>query len=238
MSADVTRSPAPTADLPRSVPTALPRQFYGWLGAATVSVVGDGVLYFALGWAATGIGPTWAGLTLTMSALPRAILLPLGGAVADRWGPRRIMIAGDAIMCALTLLLALAAHLWRTSGPLLMGTGLAIGVVGAFYLPATGAFPRLLVADEQLPRALALRQSSAQIVSLIGAPTGGALVALGGLVSVAAVDSSTFALVLGVLCCYSYDHSTSPRYRQPGHEHVLWQLQRPKLAFDGMRRRT
>jgi len=182
-----------------AVAVNLPRQFHSWLVAASVSVFGDAVLYFALGWAATGIGPGWAGLTLTMSVLPRALLVLLGGAVGDRWGPRRVMIVGDAVMCGLAMLLALSAHIWGTSGPLLMGAGLAIGVVGAFYLPATGSFPRLLVADEQLPRALALRQSATQIVGLVGAPAGGALVAVGGLVVVAGVDAATFAVVLAVL---------------------------------------
>jgi MFS family permease len=180
-------------------PAALPRRYFGWLGAASVSIFGDAVLYFALGWSATGIGPGWAGLVLTAINLPRAVLLLLGGAVGDRWGTRRVMIAGDAVMGGLTLLLALASYRWGVSGPLLVAVGLAIGVTGAFYLPATGSFPRLLVPDRQLPRALALRQSAGQVVALIGGPAGGALVAAGGLSVIAAVDAVSFAVVLAVL---------------------------------------
>ena len=49
---------------------ALPRPFLLWLGAATVSTWGDSVVYFALGWAATGIGPQWAGVVLTTVLVP------------------------------------------------------------------------------------------------------------------------------------------------------------------------
>jgi len=33
------------------------RAYHGWLAGSTLSVFGDTALYFALGWAATGIGP-------------------------------------------------------------------------------------------------------------------------------------------------------------------------------------
>lgn len=54
---------------------ALPRSFLLWLGAATLSTWGDSVMYFALGWAATGIGPQWGGVVLTTVLLPRTVLL-------------------------------------------------------------------------------------------------------------------------------------------------------------------
>jgi MFS family permease len=138
MSAEVARGPAPPEVAQEVVQGlaagALPGKFYGWLGAASVSVFGDAVLYFALGWAATGISPAWAGLVFTMILLPRAVLLLLGGAAGDRWGAGRVMIVGDAAMCGLALLLALSAHVWGAAGLLLVAAGLAIGVIDAFYL--------------------------------------------------------------------------------------------------------
>ncbi|MGZ4598461.1 MAG: hypothetical protein ACXVGS_01200 [Oryzihumus sp.] len=78
-----------TVSLGESRTAALPRSFLLWLGAATVSTWGESALYFALGWAATGIGPQWGGLVLTAITLPRAGLLLVGGAFGDRWGARR-----------------------------------------------------------------------------------------------------------------------------------------------------
>jgi hypothetical protein len=81
----------------------------------------------------------------------------------------------------------------------LLSTGLAVGIVDAFYLPSTGSFPRLFVDDDQLPRALALKGSLSQTISLVGGPVSGALVTAAGLAGAALVDAATFAVVLGVL---------------------------------------
>jgi hypothetical protein len=61
--------------------------------------------------------------------------------------------------------------------------------------------PRQLVEDSSLPRALALRQSGSQIVSMIGGPIGGALVALAGFTAASPTDSVSFGVVLAALIC-------------------------------------
>ena len=47
----------------------LTRPFLGWLSAAAVAAVGDGVLYFAFGWVATGYGAQ-RGLVAEPGAVP------------------------------------------------------------------------------------------------------------------------------------------------------------------------
>lgn len=175
------------------------RAYYGWLAAASLSGFGDAAVFFALGWAATGIGPGIAGLVVTAITLPRAVLLIAGGVLGDRWGPRRMVISGHVVLCLATLSLALAVHLAGTSVALLVLTGLVIGTVEAMVLPALGALPRLFVPDEQLPRALALRGSIGQVVSLVGGPASAVLVAAAGLVGALLVDAGTFAIALAVL---------------------------------------
>ncbi|MGN6634933.1 MAG: MFS transporter [Oryzihumus sp.] len=189
---------------------ALPRSFMLWLGAATLSTWGDSVAYFALGWAATGIGPQWGGVVLTTVLLPRTALLLVGGAMGDRWGARRVMVVGDAVMCLATAALTLLVHLGGVHAWLLVGAGLTIGVVDAFYLPATGTFPRLFVDDADLPRALALTASASQLVRLGAGPAGGLLVALAGLSGAAVVDAISFAVVLAVLVVIRPRHEAPP----------------------------
>ncbi|MFJ9908121.1 MFS transporter [Streptomyces sp. NPDC101152] len=178
---------------------ALPRTYLLWLAGTRASLVGDAAMYFALGWAATAHGGAMAALVLTAITLPRTVLLLLGGAVGDRFGARRVMIVGDSVMFAASLLLAVVSLRLGTSSWLLVVVASLIGTVDAFYLPATGSMPRQLVGKEQLPRALAMRQAGGQIASLLGAPLGGVLVATGGLSFTAAVDALTFAVVLVVL---------------------------------------
>ncbi|MBO3083013.1 MFS transporter [Cellulomonas fengjieae] len=183
-------------DLP---PGALPRSYLTWLTGFTVSRLGDAVLMFALGWAASGLGGTTAALVLTLTGLPRVILLVVGGAVADRVGARRILIAGEAAMLALSVALAVALARFGTPTWLLLTSSLALGTVTAFCLPAAGSQPRRLVPDDQLPRALALRQGSGQAVLMGAAPLGGLLVGTVGLPAIAWGDAVTLGVGLCVL---------------------------------------
>lgn len=82
------------------------RSYYGWLAGSTFSVLGDTVLFFALGWAATGIGPQVAALVLTGFTVPRAVLFLLGGVIGDRIGPRRQLLVCTAIIGSCCFLLA------------------------------------------------------------------------------------------------------------------------------------
>ncbi|WP_345475647.1 MFS transporter [Actinoallomurus oryzae] len=174
----------------------LPRHYIVWLGGVLASMLGDTVLYFALGWAASAHGGSVAALVLTAINLPRVLLLLVGGAVGDRFGARKIMLIGDGVMIAVTVLLALVAFRWETPTWLLIGAGLLIGAVDAFYLPASGSMPRRLVGAQKLPRALALRQTGGQVVALAGGSLGGLVVAAVGLPGAALFDAATFGIVL------------------------------------------
>lgn len=181
------------------VRTRIPGRFFLWLGGSLLSQAGDAVLYFALGWAAAAYGGSWAGITLSAIVLPRTVLMLIGGAVSDRWSPRLVMIASTGTVLVTCLLFAgiaaaIGVPLW-----LLIALGLLIGTADAFFLPSAGSIPRLLVGKEVLPRALAIRQSGSQLITLIGAPLGGVLVASVGMTGIALVDAATFAVMLAVL---------------------------------------
>lgn len=180
-------------------PRTLPRPYLAWLAGSTVARLGDAVLAFALGWAAAGLGGTTAALVLTLGGLPRLVLLVVGGAVADRVGARRLLVAGEVALLALTVLLAVALTRSGAATWLLLASSLALGTVTAFCLPATGSMPRRLVPDDQLARALALRQGAGQTLLLVAAPVGGVLVGAAGLPAVAWAAAVTTGVSLCVL---------------------------------------
>jgi MFS family permease len=192
----------PTAD-------ALPATYGVWLAGSLVSQLGDAALYFGLAWAASAVGGSAAGLVLSAIALPRTVLLLVGGVVGDRAGARRVLIVGDAVMLVVSVVLGAVAYRWGTPLALLVAAGLVIGIVDAFYLPSLGAMPRRLVGDEQLARAVALRQSGSQLVRMIGGPIGGVLVAVAGFAAAAWSDAVSFTVVLVVLVVIG------PRFEAP-----------------------
>ncbi|WP_405873759.1 MFS transporter [Streptomyces sp. NBC_00005] len=152
-----------------------------WVGAYASSMTGDSVYYIALSWAAVQTGsPAQAGLVMSVSALPRAVLMLGGGVVADRFGPRRVVIGSDAVRCATVL--AAAALLFLTSPGLWLLAALALvfGTVDAVFVPAVGALPARVTSRDQLARVQGMRGLAIRCASVVGAPLGGLGVAAGG----------------------------------------------------------
>ncbi|MEU8467567.1 MFS transporter [Streptomyces sp. NPDC029006] len=177
-----------------------------WLGAYTSSMLGDSVYYLALSWAAVQAGsPARAGLVMSASALPRAVLLLGGGVVADRLGPRRVVIGSDAVRCAAVL--TVAALLFLTSPGLwpLALLALVFGTVDAVFLPAVGALPARITGTGQLARVQGMRGLAIRFANVAGAPLGGLGVAVGG-------APAAFALA-GVLIAVSVPLLISVRVR-------------------------
>ncbi|MFS4094159.1 MFS transporter [Streptomyces sp. AF1A] len=152
-----------------------------WLVAYTCSMLGDSVYYLALSWAAVRAGsPAQAGLVMSASAVPRAVLMLGGGVVADRFGPRRVVVGSDAVRCAAVL--AVAALLFFTRPGLWPLALLAVvfGTVDAVFMPAVGALPARLTEPGQLARVQGMRGLAIRCSGVAGAPLGGLGVAVGG----------------------------------------------------------
>ncbi|MFJ4683374.1 MFS transporter [Streptomyces sp. NPDC088789] len=166
-----------------------------WLGAYTSSMIGDNIYYLALSWAAVRSGtPAQAGLVMALSALPRAVLMLGGGVLADRLGPRRVVIVSDLVRCGAAL--AVAALLFLGSPGLwpLAVLALVFGAVDAVFVPAVGAMPPRITAPDQLARVQGMRGLATRCASVIGAPLGGLGIALGG----AAAAFGAAALLIAV----------------------------------------
>ncbi|WP_225831296.1 MFS transporter [Streptomyces sp. NK08204] len=171
-----------------------------WLGAYTSSMVGDSVYYVALSWAAVQDGtPVQAGVVMSVSALPRALLMLGGGVVADRLGPRRVVIGSDTVRCGAVL--AVAALLFLTGPGLwpLALLALVFGTVDAVFMPAVGALPARITGRDQLARVQGMRGLAIRFASVAGAPLGGLGVALGGAPAAFAVAGLLIAVSIPLL---------------------------------------
>lgn len=178
---------------------AVPAPFVWWAVASAISLAGSAAFGFAVTWYATGFSAELTGLVGVLITLPTTALLLIGGAVADRVGVRRMLLAGDAAMLLLSLLVVVVAHTVGVHPWLLVLVAVVTGVEAAFYLPASGVVPRLFASGDALPRATALNSTLSQLARIAGPPCGAIAVAAIAFGGVAAVDGVTFVLVLLVL---------------------------------------
>ncbi|MFF3417686.1 MFS transporter [Streptomyces sp. NPDC002698] len=179
-----------------------------WLGVYASSMIGDNVCYLALSWAAVQSGtPAQAGLMMTVSAVPRALLMLGGGVVADRFGPRKVVIGSDAVRCVAVLALAVLLFATGPSLWLLALLALVFGMVDAVFMPAVGALPARITSRDQLVRVQGMRGLANRFANVVGAPLGGLGVALGG-------AAAAFGLA-GMLIAASVPLLVSVRMREP-----------------------
>lgn len=171
-----------------------------WLLAYTLSLVGDGVYFVALGWSAQkAAGPTEVGLVMAAGAVPRALLMLGGGVVADRFDPRRVLLAGDALRCLLILTVAAALAVSAPGLWILVTLALVFGAVDALFVPAVGALPPRLTDAGQLARVTGMRQLATRLSQIAGPPAGGLAMGLGGVSAAFTVAGVLFALSLPLL---------------------------------------
>ncbi|WNI33650.1 MFS transporter [Streptomyces sp. ITFR-6] len=152
-----------------------------WLAAYTLSILGDSIYFMALGWAANRIaGPAEVGLIVASGAVPRALLMLGGGVIADRFGPRRVVIGSDAVRFVIiaTAAAALAltpGHVW-----LLITVAVVFGAVDALFMPAVGALPPRISTPDQLVRIQGMRALAVRGGNTMGPPLAGFAMGISG----------------------------------------------------------
>jgi len=198
-----------------------------WLAAVGVSWFGDYAWNVALAWtAARTLSPAMAGVVLGAEMLPQALLVLLGGVLADRYDPRRLLVAGE-VGQAVVLLVGAAGWASGIHGaPILLAVAVAFGIASGLTMPAGTTLIRQVVAGNDLGTVQGWNQISSRAMRLLGAPAGGILVAWGGLVVVMLVDAATFLVIAAVLLLV-----VRPRFRLPRAVHERWR----DTFTDGMR---
>jgi MFS family permease len=181
-----------------------------WIGEA-VSTLGDQFAMIALPWLALVLtGSALAlGTVLALMAVPRAVLMVVGGAYVDRLSPRRVMLASNAVRLVAVgalgvIVLAATVEMW-----MLYAFALVFGVADAFFYPAQSAIVPELVSGEQLQQANGIVQGTAQFTTLIGPAAAGVAIAalsgttvspgLAGIGWAMIIDAATFVASLATL---------------------------------------
>lgn len=171
-----------------------------WLTGFGTSLLGDQIYFLALSWAAVQVAePSVVGLILAAGSIPRLVMLLVGGALADRINPKRLIMLSDSGRTLAMVLFALLLT-FASAGPVTLAIlAVIFGVLDGFFLPAVGALPPRIAPLDQMARIQALRTTIQRFVVFAGAPLAGWIVATRGLADAFWACAILFGLSVGVL---------------------------------------
>lgn len=177
MTESMTQAPAPAAEQKKRL---FANANFRWLlGGGALSMLGDQFTLIALPWLVLKLtgDPLSLGLVLAIVGLPRAIFILVGGAIVDRYSPKRVLFATKLLNGG--LIGALALLVWSGSVELWMvyALSLAIGWVTAFSYPAGSAILPRTVPAEMLQPANGALMGLRQLSVLVGPLMAGLLIA-------------------------------------------------------------
>lgn len=203
--------------------SAYSARYLGFTTAMSLSSLGDSAWYIALSW--TLIRHTSAsntGLFLALAGLPRLLMLLGGGVIADRYGPKKLMVYADALRCVVMLAAAGLAAYAGPSLPLLFVAALLLALFSALFIPASGAIKPLLLEDGDLVRGNALYVFGARGGSALGGPIGAVLVSTAGVPVVALVNAVSFIVsaIASWRVRYVREPAAQPVQKPPFHRSV------------------
>jgi hypothetical protein len=166
-----------------------------WAGT-TLSLFGDFFSYIAVAWLVLQLtGSSLAlGTVLVVQALPRAVLMMVGGALADRLTPRLTMLASMALRAVFVGPLALLVLTGRVQLWQVYGIAAVFGIVDAFFYPARSSILPRVVADRELEPGNAVLNVTGQASVIVGPVLGGLTVAAFGIGWAFVGDAACFAL--------------------------------------------
>jgi MFS family permease len=196
---------------------------FKWLlRGGVISMLGDQLTTIALPWLVLKLtGDTLAlGLVIALMSIPRAVFILIGGALVDRYSPKRVLMLSkyaNAVLLALLTLLVLNTHSTLTMAlsdslsltinmtphltlMLIYVLAFCIGLAQAFGIPSgTSIMPRA-IAPEHLQAANGILMGLRQLSMLIGPLMAAGLLAFSGNSGGVMTDARGLALAFGFDC--------------------------------------
>jgi len=208
-----------TAETPRASSRLFEnRHFRNLILGTTISVIGDQFYLVALPWLVLQLtGSSVAlGTALMLAAVPRAVLMLMGGAISDRTSPRRITLWTASSRTVLVAVIAVfiwlgILRLWHV-----YVLAFAFGVADAFAIPAISAIIPALVERQHLTQANSVFQSSMQLTMIVGPAPAGILIKKFGTAWAFLIDAISFLFIIAAL----WSIPDAPKMQQPARRGV------------------
>ncbi|GAB4569130.1 MAG: MFS transporter [Anaerolineales bacterium] len=192
-----------------------------WVGQL-ISMLGSGLTQFALGvwiYDQTKQATPFA-ITVLLGTIPRTLLLPVAGSIADRFNRRFIMIAADTLNAVLTLFIFILLgagnlQLWH-----IYIISILSSILSAFQEPAYTASMTMIVPKEKLGSANGMVQMGQAITSVLTPVMAGALFVFIGFNGIIMIDFVTFFFAVGALLLVRIPQ---PERAAEHKDHNVWQ---------------
>jgi len=195
-----------------------------WVGQL-VSIIGSGLTGFALSvWMYEQTGQaTPIALNALFFNLPRVILSPIAGAVADRYNRRMILILADTGAALTTLAIAIIfisgnLQVWQ----IYLTTAIS-AAFSVFQEPAYRASITMLVPKKDLARAGGIQQIGFAVESILTPVIASVLYLAVGLQGVILIDFATFFVAIGALALVRIPQPKRTTEAEGGEKKSMWQ---------------
>ena len=157
-----------------------------------------------------GVGAAWlmtsisdavdmVALVQASTSLPIMLFSLLGGAIADSFNRRQVMLAAQFFMLAVSLALALGAWMGVITPWLLLTFTFLLGCGTALNNPSWQASVGDMVPRDDLPAAVALNSIGFNLARSVGPALGGAIVAAAGAAAAFMVNTVSYLALIFVL---------------------------------------
>lgn len=167
-----------------------------WIGGSSLSLLGDQIYSTASAWTASQQGGASGATVVALSVtIPRLVLMVLGGPIADRIGPRVVLIGSDAVRTALMV----GGAVWALSGAsigLLITVGIVLGSFSGLAAGSNGSMLPRLVSDTRLAAANSASMLAGRMATVSGSVLAGLLIAGPGLATIMFVNALSFTVSL------------------------------------------
>jgi len=207
--------------------SAFSRDFRGYLVSRFCGGTGMTLLRAALAWHVFDLSRSafHLGLIGLVQFVPQLGLSLLGGAVADTYDRRRVMMLAQTLplVCAAVLIAESAAG--AAGLPLLYGMAFLVAAASAFDNPSRAALLPTLVRRDHFPRAVTIASTTQALAFASGPALGGLVIGWAGIASAYVVYA---ALVVASVSAIAL---IRPLASQGPHRAVSWSAVREGLDF-------
>lgn len=191
--------------------------FRNMWSATLVSNLGSLIQGVGAAWLMTSIVDSAAMVAMVQAAatLPIMLFALIGGAIADSYHRRNVMIVAQLFMLVVSVALTLATWFGLISPWLLLGFTFLLGCGVAIYNPTWHATVGDLVPREELATAVALNSVGFNLSRSVGPAIGGAIVAAAGAVAAFAANAASYVILIFVMWRWKPEKATATLPREP-----------------------